>query len=145
MVAFLLSIMSALALSGHPSCHCTCPLLGGKRTSADISCCSMEPSFSPYQNTRLSRYDAAVLSLGADMRRREVHRSLGGAAAAWPLAARAQQSNQPRRIGVLMGFAESDPEAQSDIAAFRQSLQKLGWTGGNVRIAYRWVAGDDPA
>jgi ABC transporter substrate binding protein len=55
---------------------------------------------------------------------------------------RAQQSIQTRRIGVLMGFAESDPEAQSNIAAFRQRLQKLGWTGGNVRISYRWVAGD---
>ncbi len=68
------------------------------------------------------------------MKRREFIAYSGGAAA-WPLAARAQQSNQTRRIGVLMGFAESDPEAQSDIAAFRQSLQKLGWTGGNVRIA----------
>ena len=73
-----------------------------------------------------------------------IHPAYIGGAAAWPLAARAQQSNQTRRIGVLMGFAESDPEAQSDIAAFRQtSLQKLGLDGGgNVRIAYRWVAGD---
>src|SRR5262245_34582676 len=63
-------------------------------------------------------------------------------AAAWPVVAWAQQSNQTRRIGVLMGFAENDPEAQSNIAAFRQALQKLGWTGGNVRISYRWVAGN---
>src|SRR5262245_66502616 len=75
------------------------------------------------------------------MKRRDLITLLGGAAA-WPLAGRAQQSNQTRRIGVLMGFAESDPEAQSEMAAFRQSLQKLGWTGGNVRIAYRWAAGD---
>jgi len=75
------------------------------------------------------------------MKRREFIAALGGAAV-WPVLGRAQQTNQTRRIGVLMGFAESDPEAQSDIAAFRQSLQKLGWTGGNVRIAYRWVAGD---
>jgi putative ABC transport system substrate-binding protein len=61
-------------------------------------------------------------------------------AAAWPLAARAQQLEQ--RVGVLMGPAENDPEAQSEIAAFRQGLQKLGWTGRNVRIAYRWAAGD---
>src|SRR5262245_18847634 len=63
-------------------------------------------------------------------------------AAAWPVVAWAQQSNQTRRIGVLMGFAENDPEAQSNIAAFRQALQKLGWTGGNVRISHRWVAGN---
>src|SRR5262245_4809697 len=75
------------------------------------------------------------------MNRRALIAGLGGTAA-WPLAARAQQSNQTRRIGVLMGFAESDPEAQSNIAAFRQALQKLGWTGGNVRISYRWVAGN---
>ncbi len=47
-----------------------------------------------------------------------------------------------RRIGVLMGNAETDPQAQSEITAFRQGLQKLGWTGRNVRIAYRWAAGD---
>jgi putative ABC transport system substrate-binding protein len=68
---------------------------------------------------------------------------LGGAAAAWPLAARAQQANQARRIGVLMGPAESDPEAQSEITVFRRALQDLGWAGDrNVRIAYRWSAGD---
>src|SRR4029450_10958891 len=66
-----------------------------------------------------------------------------GGAAAWPLAARAQQSSRMRRIGVLMGLSESDPEAQSRIAAFRKTLQGLGWTEGrNVRVDYYWAAGD---
>ncbi len=77
------------------------------------------------------------------MRRREFITLLGGAAAAWPLAARAQQAGRVRRIGVLMGFAASDPEAQRSIAAFRQRLQELGWSEpGNVRIEVRWAAGD---
>jgi len=76
------------------------------------------------------------------VKRREFITLLGGTVA-WPLAARAQQSNQVRRIGVLMGPAESDPEAHSEITAFRRALQDLGWTGDrNVRIAYRWSAGD---
>ena len=74
--------------------------------------------------------------------RRELLAALGGAAAAWPLAARAQQSTMMRQVSVLMGPAESDPEAQSEVAAFRQGFQKLGWTGRHVRIAYRWAAGD---
>jgi putative ABC transport system substrate-binding protein len=66
-----------------------------------------------------------------------------GSAAVWPMVARAQQSNQACRIGVLQGFAETDPEAQTEITAFRRALQSLGWTGErNVRIAYRWCAGD---
>jgi hypothetical protein len=73
--------------------------------------------------------------------RRQFITLLGGAAA-WPLAARAQQLDRVQRVSVLMGPAENDPEAQSEIAAFRQGLQKLGWTGRNVRIAYRWAAGD---
>ena len=75
-------------------------------------------------------------------RRREFITLLGGAAATWPLAARAQQLDRVQRVSVLMGPAENDPEAQSEIAAFRQGLQKLGWTGRDVRIAYRWAAGD---
>ena len=76
------------------------------------------------------------------IKRREFISLLGGAAAAWPLAARAQQLDRVRRIGVLMGNAESDPQAQSEITAFRQGLQKLGWTGRNVRIAYRYGDGE---
>src|SRR5262249_28009524 len=85
---------------------------------------------------------ALTMLLSRHTKRREFITLLGGTVA-WPLAARAQQSNQVRRIGVLMGPAESDPEAHSEITAFRRALQDLGWTGDrNVRIAYRWSAGD---
>jgi putative tryptophan/tyrosine transport system substrate-binding protein len=70
--------------------------------------------------------------------RREFIALLGGAAAAWPMAARAQQSM--RRIGVLMGYPENDPEAQAFIAAFRDGLQKFGWVRGrNIGIDIRWA------
>ena len=77
------------------------------------------------------------------MRRREFITLLGGAAAAWPLAARAQQSDRMRRIAVLMNNAEDDPEGQTRTAAFRQGLQALGWTEGkNLHIDWYWTAGD---
>src|SRR5262245_63958688 len=77
------------------------------------------------------------------MRRRDFITLLGGAAAAWPLAARAQQPGRMRRIGVLMNTAESNAAAQEQLAAFRRRLQELGWTEGeNVRIDVRWGAGD---
>jgi putative ABC transport system substrate-binding protein len=79
------------------------------------------------------------------MRRREFITLVGGAAvAAWPLAARAQQPERMRLIGVLMGYPESEPTAQSMIAAFRSALSKLGWTeGSNFRMELRW-GGADP-
>src|SRR6266536_1020247 len=77
------------------------------------------------------------------MRRREFISLVGGAAAAWPLAARAQQSERMRRIGVLMAVPEHDPEYQAYIGTFRAGLQKLGWTEGrNIQIDYRWGADD---
>src|SRR5262245_51825299 len=73
------------------------------------------------------------------MRRREFITLLSGAAA-WPLAARAQQGERMRHIGVLMNFAEDDPEAQQRAKAFESGLQELGWSHGrNLKIAYRWV------
>jgi ABC-type uncharacterized transport system substrate-binding protein len=75
------------------------------------------------------------------MRRREFITLLGGAAAAWPLAAGAQQPERMRRVAVLMAFAESDPEAQLRSTAFRQALASFGWNEGhNVRFDYRWTA-----
>jgi putative ABC transport system substrate-binding protein len=69
--------------------------------------------------------------------------TLFAGAAAWPLAARAQQGERMRRIGMLMNLTADDRESQIRNAAFLQGLQQLGWTeGGNVRIDYRWAAGD---
>jgi putative tryptophan/tyrosine transport system substrate-binding protein len=77
------------------------------------------------------------------MTRREFITLLGGAAVAGPLAARAQQGERMRRIGVLMGFAADDLVAQRRVLAFAQALAQLGWTDGrNVRIDIRWSVGD---
>ena len=68
---------------------------------------------------------------------------LGGVAAAWPLAAKAQQPDRLRRVGVLMNAAATEPDFQSYLAAFMQGLRQLGWTEGqNLRIDVRWNAGD---
>jgi len=79
------------------------------------------------------------------MRRREFITFLSGAAAAWPLAARAQQAGRVRRVGVLMAAAADDPEYQARVAALLQSLQRLGWADSrNMRVDIRWAtdAGD---
>jgi putative ABC transport system substrate-binding protein len=77
------------------------------------------------------------------MRRREFITGIAGAATVWPLAARAQQPDRMRLIGVLMAYAESDLTAQSWLAAFRTALGKLGWTeGSNLRIELRWSSSD---
>jgi putative ABC transport system substrate-binding protein len=76
------------------------------------------------------------------MQRRELITMIGGAAALWPFAARAQ-SERSRRIGVLMGYPEGDPQAQTNVKAMRKGLQNLGWIDGqNVTIDYRWAGGD---
>ena len=77
------------------------------------------------------------------MRRREFITLLGGAAAAWPLSAHAQQPTGIRRVGVLLNLSENDVEAQRLVKAFREALAQLGWADGrNVRIDYRWAGGD---
>ena len=78
----------------------------------------------------------------AAMKRREFVTLIGAAAAAWPLASPAQQAERMRRIGVLMAFAENDPEAQSWVAGFREELGKLGWTDHNIQIDTRWATAD---
>src|SRR5262245_47820770 len=77
------------------------------------------------------------------MRRREFLNLLAGGVAAWPVAAYAQQPDRIRHIGVLMAYAEDNPDGKPRLAAFAQGLQELGWTDGrNIRIEYRWSAGD---
>jgi len=77
------------------------------------------------------------------MMRRAFITLVGAAAAAWPLAARAQQGERVRRVGVLMGYAETDTAAQAQVATLRQELQKLGWEQGrNIRIDVRFPGAD---
>jgi putative ABC transport system substrate-binding protein len=77
------------------------------------------------------------------MKRRDFITLLGGAAAAWPVAARAQQGEHVRRIGVLMPYDENDPLTKPRVSAFTQALADLGWTDGrNVRMDFRWGGGD---
>ena len=74
------------------------------------------------------------------MKRRDFIAMLGGAAATWPIAARAQQPDRMRRVGVLVGSAADDSEFQAHVAAFRDSLAQLGWIDGrNLRIDTRWA------
>src|SRR5262249_14836512 len=88
--------------------------------------------------THLAREGRMAVTIG----RRELLAALGGAAA-WPLAARAQQGERMRRVGVLMGYAEADPAAQTQVVALRQELQKLGWDDGrNIRIDVRFPGTD---
>jgi putative tryptophan/tyrosine transport system substrate-binding protein len=78
------------------------------------------------------------------VKRREFITLLGGAAAAWPLAAHAQQPERKKRIGVLMAHAENDAEFHDYLSALREGLQKLGWAEGrNIQIDSRWGALDD--
>jgi putative tryptophan/tyrosine transport system substrate-binding protein len=76
------------------------------------------------------------------MRRREFITMLGSAAVTWPLAARAQENERVRHIGVLGGLAESDPEMIARVAVLEKALSALGWTARNVRIDYRWAGGN---
>src|SRR5262245_49266787 len=89
--------------------------------------------------THLAREGRMTVTIG----RRELLAALGGAAAAWPLAARAQQSERVRRIGVFMNTAADDPAGQARLLAFAQTLAQSDWTDGrNVRMDIRWGAGD---
>ena len=96
--------------------------------------------FNPFQCSSLSQYYEAS---GGYMRRREFITLLGATAAAWPLAASGQQSEQVRRVGILINRTAGDPEAMGWITAFQQALQQLGWSDGrNLHIDIRWGAND---
>jgi putative ABC transport system substrate-binding protein len=117
--------------SGHGPTCCRLNSVGNdpKRTLAPLSA-----SLSALHYAR---------SLRGHMQRRHFITLLGGTAVGWPLAARAQQPERVRRIGVLMSMAADNPEGQARIAAFHQGLQQSGWTvGHNLRIDTRWGAGD---
>jgi ABC-type uncharacterized transport system substrate-binding protein len=81
--------------------------------------------------------------MAIDIRRREFIFTLGGAAAVWPLAARAQQARRLRRVAVMAGSAEGDIEVRARVAALRQGLEELGWMEGrNINIHHRWAGAD---
>src|SRR5215510_4227542 len=81
--------------------------------------------------------------MASHIRRRKFLATLGGAAVAWPLTARAQQGERMRRVGVLMTRVADDPQSRLQVTAFQQRLQELSWTHDvNIRIEYRWGAGD---
>src|SRR5262249_12969541 len=87
--------------------------------------------------------DAARPRRRGDRVRRRAFITLLGGAAAWPLAARAQQPERMRRIGILMAYPESDAAYQGYVRAFQEELQKLGWQEGrNIRFDYRWATSD---
>src|SRR5215467_2555362 len=99
----------------------------------------------PFDGPKHSDRIASVTRRRGDrMKRREFITLLGGAVGAWPLAARAQQGGRRRRIGVLLAaYTQTDREGQTRIAAFLDTLHRLGWTDGrNIQIDYRWAAGD---
>ena len=78
------------------------------------------------------------------MKRRDFIKFVGGSAAVWSFAARAQQSDHVRRVGILMGYAEHEQEGQAYVASFRDGLRHLGWIDGrNVQIERRWAPPGD--
>jgi putative tryptophan/tyrosine transport system substrate-binding protein len=76
------------------------------------------------------------------MKRRQFITFVGGAAVAWPLAARARQPEEARKVGILLLFREGDLQGLAHIAVLEKSLAELGWTEGNVRFDYRWAGGN---
>ena len=123
---------------GHRSFHTS---LDPQRSSATTYITVAKPPLTPIQALACA-VTMTSPQLGRAMQRRELIGLIGGAAA-WPLAARAQQAGAMRRVGVLMGYAEDDPEAQIRLAALKQELTALGWgEGRNITTDVRWGAAD---
>jgi putative ABC transport system substrate-binding protein len=138
-----------------PRMHYTAALEANRKTFLVLSFTVFEPKRLGYQPwSQTARWKRGIIPhcmndpppeghMASYIGRRELLAALGGAAVAWPLAARAQQPERMRRIGALMSVAADDPEAPARVGAFSQGLAELGWTiGRNVRIDYRWFAGD---
>src|SRR5262245_34638284 len=137
----------------HPAMSALAPLLGVERTSVregPRSEFDPEPTLAELKSRSAAAYCRTEVCYPfcrkhrryRAMKRRQFITLLGGAAA-WPMAARAQQGERARRIGVLMSLAAGDRQGQSRLAAFVQGLQQLGWTdGGNLLVDTRWGAGD---
>src|ERR1700733_812032 len=102
----------------------------------------------PQRSRLLPHRLCAILSVRSrggnrPVKRRELIRLLGGAAVAWPLSARAQQPDRMRRVGVLIGLAEDDPDSKARLGALRQGLEKLGWSEGrNIHLDVRFALPD---
>src|SRR5260221_9823460 len=98
--------------------------------------------FQPLSKCPFGPIQCSVSSMVPDMRRRGFLGVLGSAVVAWSVAARAQERVRVRKIGVILIYAEADPEGQSRLSALRDRLRKLGWTeGSNIQIDVRWAAG----
>src|SRR6266496_1818682 len=111
--------------------------------AADIAGYSRLMGADEVGTARALREHRGAVDQGDRMRRREFIALLAGATVSWPLGARAQRAELVRRIGFLLGLAESDPEGQARITAFRQGLEALGWTEArNIRIDFRFAGGD---
>jgi putative tryptophan/tyrosine transport system substrate-binding protein len=125
---------------GHKFCNTICQVqTSGPWLEGMISACATSGEYASFPVPTSWVFAEQAAGEVLMMKRRGFITLLGGAAVAWPLAARAQQSDRMRRIGVLMSYAESDPEAQSRLTALREGLQKLGWSEGrNIRIDTRW-------
>ena len=136
---------SLSAQSGHcPALARNAPVANDpSRTSGLIGICSQlcVISHSPPGRKVLGFRHYTMRVLRGHMQRRKFIKFIGGAAVAWPLAARAQQTERVRRVGVLLGIGENDPEAKDRVKAFRLGMRDLGWIEGrNVRIEYRFAA-----
>src|ERR1041385_4329733 len=103
---------------------------------------ALEACFRPLSKHMFEPLPCGLSTSGADMRRREFLSFLGGAAA-WPVPAWSQQAGEKKRVGALMGIAEGDPEGQAWVAAFKRTLEGLGWSEGrNIQMVVRWPGGD---
>ena len=135
------------AQSGHSTTEFRCPLMIPSGHWRFRIAAVQTGASTPFRQSQIPAVIPSWCSLGGKaMRRRDFIRGIIGSATAFPLAVEAQQAERVRRIGVMMGYAETDPAAQAQVAALRQGLQKLGWEEGrNIHVDVRYPGGDASA